>query len=178
MRRKKIASIITGIVTSTVIFAQAAIASKIAPSSFPWMNAGQAGKTYNMTDHPNAVFVFEAFSLNCSWCNKNAPNVDALASKFKDNARVQVIDLGLDTSDSFYTRWISTHKPNHPVVKDVGRKVYNSLQVENGIPQVFIVNCRGEREDVVVGYWGEAEKAQVEAAVNRALQTTCVPTAI
>lgn len=178
MRMNKIVSSITGIVAATGLFASSALASKIAPSSFPWMNAGQAGTSYNMADHPNAVFVFEAFSLSCSWCNKNAPNVDALASKFKDNSRVQVIDLGLDTSDSNYTRWISTHKPNHPVVKDVGRKVYNALQVENGIPQVFIVNCRGEREDVVVGYWGDAEKAQVEAAVNRALQTTCAPTTL
>lgn len=178
MRINKIVTAVASIVAVTGLFATSAFAAKIAPSSFPWMNAGQTGTTYNMADHANAVFVFEAFSLNCSWCNKNAANVDALATKFKDNPRVQVVDLGLDTSDSYYSRWIATHKPNHPVVKDVGRKVYSALQVENGIPQVFIVNCRGEREEVVVGYWGEAEKAQVEAAVNRALQTTCVPTAL
>ena len=178
MRTIKIITTAASLFAAAGFFANGALAAKIAPASFPWMNAGRTGATYNMADHPNAVFVFEAFSLNCSWCNKNAANVDALATKFKDNARVQVIDLGLDTSDSYYSRWIATHKPNHPVVKDVGRKVYNALQVENGIPQVFIVNCRGEREEVVVGYWGEAEKAQVEAAVNRALQTTCEPTAL
>lgn len=169
----KIQKIFLSLIAGLALFATNAFASKIAPMSFPWMNGPAAGATWNMTDHPNGVFVFEAFSLNCSWCNKNAANVDALATKFKDNARVNVIDLGLDSSDSSYSRWISTHKPNHPVVKDVGRKVYNALQVENGIPQVFIVNCKGELEDVVVGYWESGEKAQVERAVNKALQTTC-----
>lgn len=166
-------NLVLSFVAGLCLFASSAFASKIAPMSFPWMNGPQSGATWNMADHSNGVFVFEAFSLNCSWCNKNAVNVDAIANKFKDNARVNVIDLGLDSSDSSYTRWIQTHKPNHPVVKDVGRKVYNALQVENGIPQVFIVNCRGELEDVVVGYWESAEKAQVERAINKALQTTC-----
>ena len=163
----------SSIIIAAGLFTSNAFAAKIAPTSFPWMNAKQADTTYSMADHPNAVFVFETFSLSCSWCNKNASNVDALATKFKDNNRVQVIDLGIDSSDSNFTRWIQTHNPNHPVVKDVGRKVYNALQVENGIPQVFIVNCRGEREDVVVGYWESAEKAQIERAINKALQTTC-----
>ena len=166
-------TIFSALALAASFLASTAFASQIAPTSFPWMNAKQAGSTYNMAEHPNAVFVFEAFSINCSWCNKNAPNVDALATKFKDNARVQVIDLGLDSSTSAFTQWIQTHNPNHPVVKDVGRKVFNALQVENGIPQVFIVNCRGEREDVVVGYWEAAEKAQIERAINKALETTC-----
>jgi hypothetical protein len=167
--------LISTIVVSAGIFASNAFGAKIPPTSFPWMNAGQAGATYNMADHPNGVFVFEAFSLNCSWCNKNAPNVEEIGLKFKDNPRVQVIDLGIDSADSYYARWIQTHKPKHPVVKDVGRGVYNALKVENGIPQVFIVNCRGEREDVVVGYWEAAQKAKVQRAIEKALETTCVP---
>ncbi len=166
-------TIMASLIVSAGLLTSNAFAAKIAPTTFPWMNAKQANTTYNMADHTNAVFVLEAFSLNCSWCNKNAANVDALATKFKDNDRVQVIDLGIDSSDGYFTRWIQTHNPNHPVVKDVGRKVYNALQVENGIPQVFIVNCRGEREGVVVGYWEDAEKEQVESAINKALQTTC-----
>lgn len=151
-----------------------ALAASISPdTSFPWMNAREAGATYNMADYPNGVFVFEAFSLNCSWCNKNAANVDALADKYKDNARVQVVDLGIDTSNSYFTRWIQTHKPNHPVVKDQGRAVYNALKTQNGIPQVFVVDCNGTMIDNIVGYWSSTEKSRIDRAIARGLETTC-----
>ena len=93
----------SSIIIAAGLFTSNAFAAKISPTSFPWMNAKQADTTYSMADHPNGVFVFETFSLSCSWCNKNASNVDALATKFKDNNRVQVIDLGIDSSDSNFT---------------------------------------------------------------------------
>lgn len=160
-------------ITALILSSQALGASIPADKTFPWMNAREPGAVYSMADHQDGVFVFEAFSLNCSWCNKNAPNVDALAEEYKDNSRVQVIDLGIDSANSYFTRWIQTHKPNHPVLKDEGRSVYNTLKTENGIPQVFVVNCHGEMIDNIVGYWSANEKARIRRAIARGLETTC-----
>lgn len=139
---------------------------------FPIKN-GEPGAVYRMTDHPNAVYVFEVFSLSCSYCNTNAPAVDRLAKDFAGNARVQVLDVGLDTSDNNYREWIRRHAPNHVVVADPARKVYNPLRTAEGIPQAFVVNCKGERVGSQVGSWDAGAERKLRALVNTALETTC-----
>lgn len=134
---------------------------------------GQAGDVYRMTEHPNSVFVFEVFSLSCVYCNNNAPAVDRLAKEFADNARVQVLDVGLDTSDNNYREWNRRHAPNHPVVADSARKVYGPLHTEEGIPQAFVVNCKGQSVGNLVGSWDAASERKVRTLINKALETTC-----
>ena len=150
-------------------------AQTIGKWDFPWKNSVDSAAVYSMADHPNAVFVFESYSINCGPCNSNAVNVDQLATKYKDNERVQVVDMGTDASDSDYPRWIARHKPNHPVVKDVGRRVYNALKTENLIPQVFIVDCNGKKLFGNIGVWTAATKIAIDNAIATGLATECVP---
>ncbi|MCX6118632.1 MAG: TlpA disulfide reductase family protein [Proteobacteria bacterium] len=150
-------------------FAQAA---SIPMMSFPVKN-GIQGEVYNMADHPNSVFVFEAYRLSCHYCNENAPNVDRLKEEFRDNTRVQVLDLGLDTSSFDYSEWIRRHNPNHPVIQDVGRKVYNTLRTENGIPQTFVVDCKGNMTGNVVGEWDQGGEQKVRKLIDTALAVQC-----
>lgn len=139
---------------------------------FPQKNSAEQLE-YRMGDHPDSVFVFETYFLRCSYCNENAPAVNALATQYADNARVQVLDLGLDTTDADYQTWIKRHKPNHPVVQDTNRRVYNALRTTNGVPQVFVVNCKGEMVGNYVGTWGADGTAKINAAIASALETTC-----
>jgi len=152
--------------------AYAAEAASIPMYDLP-LKSGPAGSVYKMSEHPNSVFVFEAFQLSCVYCNRNAVNVNNLADAFADNERVQILDLGLDTSDDAYARWIAQHAPNHPVVQDVGAKIYRALRTTNSIPQVFIVNCRGELTASHVGEWSAGIVGQVKAEINQALATVC-----
>jgi hypothetical protein len=147
-------------------------AASIPMYDFPLKNGESRDDVYKMSEHQNAVFVFEAYRLNCGYCNENADAVDDLAAEYSNNARVQVLDLGLDTSESDYAEWIARHRPNHPVVQDTGRRVYNALKTSNGVPQVFVVNCKGEMVGNHVGTWGGADK-KIRSLVNRALGTTC-----
>lgn len=137
------------------------------------LKSGPAGAVYKMSERPNSVFVFEAYKLSCVYCNKNAPNVDRLADDYRDNPRVEVLDLGLDTSNDAYAEWIRRHKPNHPVVQDVGNKIFNALKSQNSIPQVFIVNCRGQLVGSTVGEWNAAANKAVRDYVDQALTTVC-----
>jgi hypothetical protein len=148
------------------------IAGQIPMYDLPLKNGESRDEVYRMSEHKNAVFVFEAYRLSCGYCNENAPLVDKLATEYASNSRVQVLDLGLDTVDADFDQWISLHHPNHPVVQDTNRRIYNALKTENGVPQVFVVNCKGQMVGNHVGTWGGAE-SYIRRLVDRALQTSC-----
>jgi peroxiredoxin len=137
----------------------------------PWMNADQAGTTYKTSDYPNAVYVIEAYFLDCPYCNENAPNVHELADEYSFDLRVQVIDLGIDSRDEQYAEWIRRHEPNHPVLKDVGRKITRQLGAR-AYPTVFVVDGTGKTVYKHEGTWDEATKAAVRSKIQAALQAS------
>lgn len=147
--------------------------SAVAGISFnlPWMN-GEAGATYSTAEFPGSVFVLETYFLGCPYCNDNAPNVDALAEEYAFDLRVQVLDLGIDQQDSQYAEWIRRHQPNHPVVKDVGRKVVRQLGTR-AYPSVYVVDCNGNVAYKYEGAWNASVKAAIRAKINALLQGTC-----
>lgn len=140
---------------------------------FPLVNGAAGVTTYRMADHANGVFVFESYGLSCGYCNQNAPNVDKLASDYKNNERVQVLDLSLDSNAAYQREWVKRHAPNHPVIADTGRKVYSALRSQDAIPQVFVVNCKGEMVGTILGAWDASGQKQVRSFVEKALKTTC-----
>jgi peroxiredoxin len=161
------------LLASVLLMATTAVSAASIPNlEFPLKNGTARDQLYKMSEHPNTVFVFEAFGINCGYCHENAAAVDAMATEFAGNPRVQVLDLGLDTTESAFEEWIARHEPNHPVVQDTGRKVYNALHTANGIPQVFIVNCRGEMVGNFVGTWAGSTDT-IRGYINSALRTTC-----
>jgi hypothetical protein len=171
--------IFSAILFSAVLTSAAAFAETPTPPSraipmydLPLKNGANRDYIYKMSEHKNAVFVFETYRLSCGYCNENAPAVDRLATEYAANSRVQVLDLGLDTLDSDYAQWISRHRPNHPVVQDTDRRIYNALKTQNGVPQVFVVNCRGEMVGNHVGTWAGADQ-YIRGLIEKGLQTTC-----
>ncbi len=159
------------LVAATLLVASAASAATIPMYDFPLKNS-DSRDIYKMSEHKNGVFVFETYRLSCGYCNENAPKVDALATEYASNPRVQVLDLGLDTNDAEFAEWIDRHHPNHPVVQDTGRRVYNALRTTNGVPQVFVVDCKGEMVGNHVGTWDGSE-GKIRGLVEQALKTTC-----
>jgi len=149
-----------------------ALAASIPQLSFPVKN-GAPGETYNMADHQNSVFVFEAYRLSCHYCNENAPKVDRLVEESRQNPRIQILDLSLDTSASDFAEWIRRHKPNHPVIQDVGRQVYKALKTVDGIPQTFVVDCKGNMHGNVVGEWDTRGEQKVRDLIASALAIQC-----
>lgn len=160
-------------VLATMAISSQVFAASIDPkaTSFPVMN--DKGTVYNMADHPNSVFVLEAYSINCVYCGQNAANIKKIYNHFKDDGQVEVLDLGLDSRDYDYNRWVSRHNPPYPVVKDVGRRVWNQLRQANGIPQMFVVNCHGQLVHHHVGLMNSSGLQQAISAISTATQTKC-----
>jgi peroxiredoxin len=151
--------------TSTLAFA-------VTPFELPWMNSDTHGAKFKMADHPNGIFVVEAYFLGCPYCNDNAPNVDALAKKFSDDSRVQVLDVGIDRSDSQYEEWIERHHPNHPVLKDAQRKLIRQLGT-SGYPSTYVIDCKGNVVAKTSGEWGDEERQTIEDGVTKLQGETC-----
>ncbi len=174
MRITRVLALFLGLVAGHGFASEAApIKIDLSTIEFPWMNSPARDAVYRLSDHPQGVFVFEGYSINCVWCNRNAVQVDALATDYASEPRVQVIDLGLDKNDRDYRNWIQTHNPNHPVVKDVNKAVWNSLARASSIPQTFVVACDGTLVGQTLGYWGDEEKNVLKDAIAKALETTC-----
>lgn len=133
----------------------------------PWYNS-TAGAIYKSADHPNTVYVMEAFQNFCPACNENASNVDQMATSYAGNAKVQVLDLTLDSADREIRSWIANHHPNHPVVKDVGHKIWAEID-DQYIPTAVVVDCNGEIAFKVTGTWDSSTKAAIKRAVDDSL---------
>jgi hypothetical protein len=146
-----------------------------ATTAFPWMNGPARDSRYELAApaNRNKIHVIEAYSVSCSWCNRNAVQVDALADEYVMDLRVQVLDMGLDTADRDYQRWIQAHAANHPVVKDEDHLVFQALKQEEGIPQTFVLDCTGNLVGATAGYWGEDEKAAIRSAITAAEAVSC-----
>lgn len=138
----------------------------------PWMNSNEPGATYKTSEFPGSVFVLETYFLGCPYCNDNAPNVDALAEEYAVDQRVQVLDVGIDTQDWQYEEWIRRHRPNHPVVKDVGRKIVKQLGTR-AYPSVYVVDCNGEVTYKYEGAWNSSVKSQIRAKIKSLLDGQC-----
>ncbi len=142
-------------------------------TSFPWKNGPARDAVYRLADHPNVVHVLEAWTLTCGGCGDNAASVSNLAGEYAGDERVQFIDMGLDPAERDYTRWIQAHDPNHPVVQDEGRKVFDALRHDDGVPQAFIVDCKGHLTGWVGGHWTDDVQRTIRAAIAKSLTVTC-----
>lgn len=160
----------TWVLALGALFAQAAFAG--ISFELPWMNSTDTDATYKTSDYPGSVFVLETYFLGCPYCNDNAPNVDALAEEYGFDMRVQVLDLGIDQQDSQYEEWIRRHEPNHPVVKDVGRKIVRQLGTR-AYPSVYVVDCKGNVAYSHEGEWDSSVKSAIRSKVKSLLSGQC-----
>ncbi len=153
------------------------LAFSVEPFSLPWMNpppeAGSPGAVnYSSADNPNKIFVIETFFRLCGDCNNNEPNVNRLADHYKNSARVQVLDVGIDKKDRDYQLWIQKHNPNHPVLKDADQKLIGQLGTQV-YPSTYIIGCQGQvaysHEDV----WTAEAEALIKSKIDALLETNC-----
>ncbi len=153
-------------------FAASTASFGITSFSLQQMNHLVPGTMYNSADHKDAVFLVEAYFLNCPYCNDNAPNVDDMAQSFANEPRVQVLDVGIDRSDSQYAAWIKKHAPNHPVLKDDKRLLIKQLGT-SGYPSSYIVDCNGKVRYQTSGVWNMSKETSMKDKISEILKESC-----
>lgn len=143
----------------------------------PWglqdMNHKPEPALYRSSDHPNGIFVLEGYFRSCGLCNWNAANVNALASEYSSQNRVQVLDVGLDGPDRTYQLWIEETEANHPVIRDAERFLINQLGFE-AYPSVAIVDCHMKIRYKHQGFWEAPTQKEVRDVVEVLLKESCI----
>lgn len=152
-----------------LLISQSAFASLL-PFDLPQANG--AGGTYHSSDHPSSVFVVEAFFYTCEHCNNNAPRVNEFAAKYSAEPRVQVLDVGIDRQDSYYTGWLKAQNPNHPVLKDKTKALIGKLGT-SGYPSTYVITCQGDVSYSTVGEWSSNTPVYLDQAIRSALALKC-----
>ena len=152
-----------------VLFSISSFAFSVQHFELPWMNNTSENSIYQTQKHPGAVWVLETFFLGCPYCNDNAPQVNSLANHFKNDERVQVLDIGIDSSASSYAEWIRRHQPNHPVLNDSKRVVVRQLGTTS-YPSTYVLDKNLKVIYKSAGVWSSKVEAQIKEAVERALE--------
>ncbi|NBX76083.1 MAG: TlpA family protein disulfide reductase [Proteobacteria bacterium] len=136
----------------------------------PWMNAqGEGVISYNSQEYQDAVWVIETYFLGCPYCNDNAPKVNSLQNYFKNDERVQILDVGIDKKDSDYAEWIRRHNPNHPVLKDSARLLAKQLGT-SVYPSTYVLDKNLNVVFKSSGDWSSKVETQIKDAVEKALE--------
>lgn len=152
------------------LMSMSSLSFSIAHFELPWVNAeSESNATYQSNQYTGAVWVIETFFLGCPYCNDNAPNVNALQQHFKNDERVQILDVGIDQSDSSYAEWIRRHKPNHAVLKDASRKLVRQLGTTS-YPTTYVLDKKLNVIYKSTGVWSSKVTAQIKTTVERALE--------
>jgi len=152
-----------------LIFFLNSLAFSIQHFELDWYNSPASDQTrYQSSQYQDAVWVIEAFFLGCPYCNDNASNVNALQNYFKNDERVQILDVGIDKNDTSYAEWVRRHKPNHPVLKDPSRKLIRQLGTSS-YPTTYILNKKLEVIYKHTGVWNAKIEAQIKSLVEKAL---------
>ncbi len=139
---------------------------------FELVDMNQARTLYKSADHKNSVFVLEFYQYNCGPCQSNAINIHKLHDEYKDYPRVQILDVGIDPSDSLYQRWIAMQGPKYPVLNDGRRSLSRKISLE-ATPTTLVVDCNMNEIHRIVGTWEAADAAKVRELIEQQLQVVC-----
>ena len=149
-------------------------------TQLPWVNGPARDSVYKVWESYNSVHIWEAFTISCPWCHRNAPQVadlkafyDEAATEDETYERVQVLDLCLNSSARDCRSWVSDHEPDYPVVHDQTRYVWGNLSQANSIPQTFVTDCAGNLVGYTIGYWDSSDINSIKGWVEEALETEC-----
>ena len=136
------------------------------------MNGETATERFVSADKRAAIYIIEAYFYNCPYCHENAPIIEAIATEFKDNPRIHVLDIGRDCRNSDYSRWIAQHKPGHPVLNDCNKEVINQIGV-TGFPTTVAYDCWGRERFKSTGVLNSAKQNQLKELIKQMQMEPC-----
>lgn len=129
------------------------------------MNNGQA--SYDTRDYEGAAFVIEWYFASCPACNQNSGNVKRLQSEFRNNPKVQIVELSIDCQNSQYNSWISRHRPLGPVLYGCNQ---DELVRDMGVSRfpTTIVYAPNKREAMRgIGVWSRSQYDRIKRYLDQ-----------
>jgi thioredoxin-related protein len=121
---------------------------------------------YRSTDFDGSAFVIEFYFNGCTYCNQNAGNVKRLYEEFKENPKVQVIEITSDCQSWQHQDWLDRHDPQGPVLNGCNHNIFRRLGVSR-FPTT-IVFAPNKREAMRgTGVWSPANYQRIKNYLNQ-----------
>lgn len=141
--------------------------------SLSWENKGPTDpEVFDSSKFNDAIYVIEAYFLNCPYCNNNAQNVNQLAADVASDSKVKVLDVSRDCSKGYYKEWIARHEPNHPVLNDCRMSLLGQLHVTS-YPTTVILDCKLKPVYRHGGEWSLNDRDQMKGIILNLLNSGC-----
>jgi peroxiredoxin len=96
------------------------------------------------------IIVIKCWYIHCAACIKEFPQVNALASKYKDRKDILFLSLAEDTPEQLKT-FLAKKPLSYSVIPNMKEYMNNTLQL-NAFPTHFILNKEGLIEKVVSNF--------------------------
>jgi thiol-disulfide isomerase/thioredoxin len=142
------------------------LVGKPAPAfSLPVVANGAAGKSsIALADLKRSAVILDFWATWCGPCKAEAPIVNAVANRFRDQGLAVV---GINTSDraGLGGPWATAHHLNYPIAFDEGDDVAHEYNVSN-MPTLVVISRTG---DVIAVREGVTDASELESLVRKAL---------
>ena len=107
----------------------------------------------------------------CPHCRSDAPHIQRLHDRFRDDPRVQVLTVNLDEQRAEADQFIQEHHVTYPVIIAAGQREADLMQryQVNGFPVTYLIDGRGVIRRKVYGSFVESRVdlgAEVEALLS------------
>lgn len=107
------------------------------------------GKLHTLSSYRGKPVILDFTASWCGWCLKAAPDLDAVAKKYKGRVQVFSIDMGEDQATA--KKFREDLKADWPFLVDTDKKVSRQFRV-NGIPHFVILDGKGVVRFIQSGY--------------------------
>lgn len=108
----------------------------IGDTSYDWQSVDQHGETISLSDFCENTVLLVSSKFGCGACEREAPELEALYQKYKDNGFTVITLLGRnsqggDPAQEDLQEWASTYGLNYPVLADPGYNLVVQYLWEN-----------------------------------------------
>lgn len=115
---------------------QLAVGTSVPPIDAKDIEGNSVSLSFHKGDPPTVLYIF---TPQCDWCTNNLPNIKLLANMSQEKHRF----VGLSLSNNELREYVSYHKFEFPVYKDLSFKTISSYML-GGTPQTLIVSDEGK----------------------------------
>jgi cytochrome c biogenesis protein CcmG/thiol:disulfide interchange protein DsbE len=127
-------------------------------------NAGEGKPRVALADYKGSAVVLDFWATWCGPCRAEAPIVNAVANRFKDQGLAVV---GINTGDQagLAGPWATAHHLSYPIAFDERNEAAGAYGAEN-LPTLVVISRTG---DVIAVRVGMTDAAELESLVRKAL---------
>ena len=122
------------------------------------------GSDVNFADYTGKVILIRFWTLECSACEKEMPELDNLYKTYKDKG-LAILAVNVRQLKEPVTRFAEDHHLSYPVLLDTYSKIA-SLYGIRGVPASFIISKDGKVAEKI---YGEVDNKTIESLIVKLL---------